>query len=172
MDFSLYKEPLVWVMSGVMAIVWSVAANFITPKVMKWVAHFRKPKTVKNHEKSSKLLQSSFELEEDKTRRYELKLEAIHRELIGIALYLISFATLWVSIIIEPKLFVVFLSVLVFFIGTKILDSGVNMMNLAKLAASRVREIKSFKGSNLNSSKEELQSFIEQINVRDFGIKS
>ncbi|MFT5851756.1 MAG: hypothetical protein ACI87J_001729 [Colwellia sp.] len=79
-----------------------------------------------------------------------MKLEAIHHELIGIVLYLISFATLWISII---------------------LDSGVNMMNLAKSAAARSREIKSFKGSNLNTSEDELKSFIERINVRDFGIK-
>jgi len=172
MDFSLFKEPLVWVMSGILAIAWSVAANLITPKIIKWFARLSKPKAIKNYEKNTKLLQSSFELEEDKTRRYELKLEAIHRELIGIALYLISFATLWISIIFEPKWFVIFMSVLVFFIGTKILDSGVNMMNLAKLAAERSREIKSFKTSKENTSEEELKSFIEDINVRDFGIKS
>lgn len=169
MEWSIFKEPVVWVASGVMAIIWSVLANIVTPKIISLFVWLRKPKKVKNYEKNSKKLAECIELQEDKVQRYELKLEAIHRELIGIAFYLISFATLSAALLFEPKLFIIFVSVVVFFVGTRFIDTGINMMNTAKLAAQRSRELTIEKKKDEES---DLSNFQEELNVRDFGIKS
>jgi len=152
-----------------MAVIWSVLANIITPKIISFFTWFRKPKKVKNYEKNSKKLAECIELQEDKVQRYELKLEAIHRELIGIAFYLISFATLSTAIFFEPKLLIIFLGVVVFFVGTKFIDTGINMMNTAKLASKRSKELAVKKKKDEEC---DLKGFQEELNVRDFGIKS
>lgn len=95
MDFSILQEPVIWLVSGLMAVFWSVIANLISPKFKAFISSLRQPKRVKNYEKNLANLNEILRLEEDKVLRYESKLEAIHLELVGVAFYLISFATLF-----------------------------------------------------------------------------
>lgn len=62
------------------------------------------------------------------------------------------------------------MAVVVFVTGTKFIDTGVMMINKAKLAAKRSREIADF--SCKNKDELAIKKFKEEINVRDFGIKS
>lgn len=168
---SLLGQPLVWLLSGIMSVAWSVLGNLVTPKVRKILASRGQSKLSRSYLKLKERWQETKTLERNSVERYEQKLDGIQLQLMGIAFYLLSFFPFWLASIFEPPWMFVFMGVSMFILGTGAIDKGIKMSFQARLAHQREKEIKKIKSENDETDREALLKNIDDLNERDFGFR-
>lgn len=165
----LLKEPFLWLLSGLLSIVWNVLANLITPWAQRLYAARGTSKLQKNYLSIKKRWLEVKELEANGVERYEQKLDGLHLQLFGVALYLISFSQFWLATFLEPTPILAVGGVFIFYTATKRMDEGLQLSVRARLAHARAKEIKMWKSSHPGHTEEHLIQYLDELNTRDFG---
>ena len=169
----LITDTKTLLLSGFMAILWSVLANLLTPFIVrKYKSHKDKQShpLAKAHaqiQEATDYKNEVLELQKSPSLRTERKLDAIHKQLTGIFLYLLSFVFMWLGSVFEPTLLLIPASVFIFFLGTHCIDKGSKLFFTTTLASKRLGELKQLK----DLSEVELSLKIKESNLRDFGVE-
>ena len=158
--------------SAFLAIVWSVLANLITPRVQSWLVKRRKSKH-KNIDKAKAVIEKAEKFKEEigilerrKDFRYELKLDGIHKQATATFISTVAILFLWWGSSYQILLLLVPMSVFMFFVATRIFDKGVDDYYKSSLASSRAQIIAGWE----DLPEEEKNKKIKELNNDDFGI--
>lgn len=166
MDLHVFSELAFWVFSTILAILINIVSHAATPYALARYAQFFKPEIQKLNEKAMKQLKQIERLQKNQTLRYETRLDGLSYQINGLGLIVVAFLLFWFATFSEPKITLICAGIFLIVVGTISNGEGNKIISLAKLASKREREINELKPAN----KEELEKYIESLNLRDFGI--
>ncbi len=169
----ILKNPATLLVSGLLSILWSVLASLLTPylvrkyKERKGPQHHPVAKAVEKIKEATVFKNNVLSLQKSPSLRTERKLDAIHKQLTGIFLYLLSFTFMWLGSSFEPAWLLIVAAIFIFFLGTDQIDKGVKLFGVTTLATKRLVELEELKDLSEDAHNQKMK----ELNLRDFGLE-